>query len=332
MADIKRLLEQASEITKKRIAVVTETGCRVYPEGTELPMDYKEAVREVGRNYKGWNIYSCCAPEENTIVCIEAEEYHESETTGLVILLVRSALAAEAGGESYLRKAVEGNYDAAELAVLEEKLLEYLPGYILLIDNFKDSREDVLEILVNSMNIKASASEEHRIVAVAEEENIEEACGGFVKNVLSELLVECKVAIGGRAKTASEIHLLYENCREAFCLKSIYGLTENVLDYEAMYGYRIAGSLDPKLKLMIQERVFTPEFIEAANGELGTTIEEFFRNNLNLTDTAAKLYVHRNTLLYRLDKIHKYTGFDLKRFEDSWLFKLAWMLHKENKK
>lgn len=332
MADIRQLLEQAAEITKKRIAVVRETGCQVYPEGTDLPMDYKEAGRKAGRNYKGWNIYSCGAPEENAIICIEAEEYYESETTGLVILLVRSALAAEALGESYLRKAVEGNYDAAELAVLEEKLLEYLPGYVLLIDNFKDSREDVLEILVNSMIIKASVSEEHRIVALAEEENIAEACGSFVKNVLSELLVECNVAIGGRAKAAREMHLLYENCKEALCLKSIYGMTENVLDYEAMYGYRIAGSLDPRLKLMIQERVFTPEFIEAANGELGITIEEFFRNNLNLTDTAAKLYVHRNTLLYRLDKIHKYTGFDLKRFEDSWLFKLAWMLHKENKR
>jgi hypothetical protein len=295
-------------------------------------MDYKEASRKAGRNYKGWNIYPCGFPDKNILVCIEAEKYFQSETTGLVILLVSSAVAGEADSEAYLRKAVEGNYDAAGLAALEEKLSQYLPGYILLIDNFKDCREDVLEILVNSMKIKACISESDRIVAVAEEDNIEEACGSFVKNVLSELLIECRMAIGGRAKTVGEMHQLYENCKEAFCFKSIYGLKENVLDYEAMYGYRIAGSLDPKLKAMIQERVFTPEFIEAANGELGTTIEEFFRNNLNLTDTAAKLYVHRNTLLYRLDKIHKYTGFDLKKFEDSWLFKLAWMLHKENKK
>ncbi|MGE5677174.1 MAG: PucR family transcriptional regulator [Pseudomonadota bacterium] len=332
MADMKRLLEQAAEITKKSIAVVTESGCQVYPGGLAFPMDYKEASRKAGRNYKGWNIYTCGAAEKNTLVCIEAEEYFESEMTGLVILLVSSTIAGEADDEAYLRKAVEGNYDAAELAALEEKLSQYLPGYILLIHDFKDCREDVLEILVNSMEIKTCISESGRILAVAEEENIAEACGSFVKNVLSELLVECKVAIGGRAKTVREMHQLYENCKEAFCIKSIYGLKENALDYEAMYVYRIAGSLDPKLKALIQERVFTPEFIEAAHGELGTTIEEFFKNNLNLTDTAAKLYVHRNTLLYRLDKIHKYTGFDLKKFEDSWLFKLAWMLHKENKK
>jgi DNA-binding PucR family transcriptional regulator len=99
-----------------------------------------------------------------------------------------------------------------------------------------------------------------------------------------------------------------------------------------MYGYRIAYNLDPKLKEFISSRVFTAEFKELLGGELGITIEEFFKNNLNLTDTAAKLYIHRNTLLYRLDKINKCTGFDIKRFEDSWLFKLAWMIHKENSK
>lgn len=332
MADMKQLLEQAVHIIKKRIAVITKTGCQVYPEGSDLPIGYKEASRKAGSNHKGWNIYSCGAPDDNIFVCIEAEKYYETETTGLVLLLLSSTAAGEADRESYMRKAAEGNYDAAELAALEEKLSQYLPGYLLLIGDFKDSREDVLEILVNSMNVKTSFCEEDRIVAVAEDEDIAEVCGSFVKNVLSELLVECKVAIGGRAKTVREIHRLYENCKEAFCLRSIYGLKENVLDYEAMYGYRIADSLEPKIKAMIQERVFTPEFIEAANGELGTTIEEFFRNDLNLTDTAAKLYVHRNTLLYRLDKIHKYTGYDLKRFEDSWLFKLAWILHKENNK
>ena len=76
-------------------------------------------------------------------------------------------------------------------------------------------------------------------------------------------------------------------------------------------------------------KVFTDEFSDMVKGELGITIEEFFRNNLNITDTAAKLYIHRNTLLYRLDKIYRCTGFDLKRFEDSWLFRLAWMVFKE---
>jgi sugar diacid utilization regulator len=241
-----------------------------------------------------------------------------------------TALEGEDSAAAYMRKALEGKYDAAELVKLEENLKDCLPGYILVVDNFEDSRDEVLEILINTMNIKISLTYENRIIAAADEENIEEACNSFIKNVLSELLMECKAVIGGRAAKASELHGFYENCIEALCLKQIYSLGDSVINYEGMYGYRIAYSLDPKLKESISRRVFTAEFKEMVSGELGTTIEEFFKNNLNLTDTAAKLYVHRNTLLYRLEKIQKCTGFDLKRFEDSWLFKLAWMIYKEN--
>lgn len=136
--------------------------------------------------------------------------------------------------------------------------------------------------------------------------------------------------IGGKAQSARELSRLYTNCIEALCLRQVYKLAENVLDYDGMFGYRIAYGLAPELKKSIKERVLTPEFMEMADGELGITIEEFFRNNLNLTDTAAKLYIHRNTLLYRLEKINRCTGFDLKKFEDSWLFKVAWMIYKED--
>jgi hypothetical protein len=332
MIEMKLLLARAAEVTQKRIAVIMSNDTLVYPEGDHRCLTYEEACKKEGKNYKGWNIYACGADERRFFVCVSADKYYESEATGLIMLLLNSAVSSEASEETFMKKAVEGNYDAAELSRLEENLKSCLPGHMLLIDNYKDSRDEVFEILINTMDIKISFFLDNRIIAVAEDENISEACSSFIKNVLSELLIECEVAIGGKAEAAKELHQLYENCKEALCLKNIYNLGDRVLNYEAMYGYRIAYNLDPKLKEFIKGRVFTDEFNEVANGELGITIEEFFKNNLNLTDTAAKLYVHRNTLLYRLDKIHKYTGFDLKRFEDSWLFKLAWMIHKENSK
>lgn len=324
------LLEKAAEITKKQMAVVMKSGSLIYPEAAVPHISYEEACKNAGKNFRGWNIYACGAPEAGFFVCIGADSYFESETTALVTLLMNSSVSEEASLEAYLQKAVAGNYDAAELAILEEKLKDRLPGHMLLVYDFKDSMDEVLEILANTMDVKAAFVYDNRIVALAEEEDIAEACSAFVKNVLSELLLECGAIIGGRAEAAGELHELYENCREALCLKSIYGLGESVLSYDDMYGYRIAYNMEPGLKESIRGRVFNEDFTAAANGELGITVEEFFRNNLNLTDTAAKLYVHRNTLLYRLDKIYRYTGFDLKKFEDSWLFKLAWMINKEN--
>lgn len=330
MMEMKLLLERAADITKKPIAVVMKSGSLVYPEDTALRISFEEACINSGTNYRGWNIYVCGSPEVKFYACIASDRYFESEITGLVTLLFNAAISGEASHGVYLRKAADGDYDAGELAILEENLKDCFPSQMLLIYDYKDSIDEVLEVMTNTLNVKESFINDNRIIVLADEEDIDEACSAFVKNVLSELLIECGIIIGGRAEAARDLHLLYENCMEALCLKRIYSLGDRVLSYDAMYGYRIANDLDPKLKEFIHSRVFTKEFVAAYNAEMGTTIEEFFRNNLNLTDTAAKLYVHRNTLLYRLEKINKYTGFDLKKFEDSWLFKLAWMINKEN--
>lgn len=329
MADIRILLSKAAEIIKKEIAVVTQDGSIVYPEGNECDITYEEAYKATGKNCRGWNVYMSHADMVKFFICVRSDKYYESEATELVILLLGSAFEKDDSAAAYMEKAVEGKYDAAGLAKLEENLSDCFPGYMLLVDNLGDSRDEILEVLVNTMNVKISLIYDNSIIVLADEENIEEVCRSFIENVLSELLIECKALIGGRAEKASELHGLYQNCIESLCLKQIYSLGDSVINYEGMYGYRTAYNLDPNLKESIKNKVFTPEFEEMANGELGITIEEFFRNNLNLTDTAAKLYIHRNTLLYRLEKIQKCTGFDLKRFEDSWLFKLAWMIRKE---
>lgn len=329
MADMKVMLEKAAGIIKKNMAVLLKEESLVCPEGSDIGITYEEACKNSGRNYKGFNIYMSEVAGTKFFLCVSSDKYYESEAVKLAMLLLGSTAEAGDSPASFMKMALEGKYNAAELARLEEKLKPCLPGYLLLIDDFGDSGDVVHEILVNTMDIKTCLEHDNRMIAVADEENILEACSSFIKNVLSELLIECRIVIGGKAANARELHQLYENCIEALCLRQIYNLGDSILNYEGMYGYRIAHNLDPRLKEFISRRVFTDEFREMVNGELGTTIEEFFRNNLNLTDTAAKLYIHRNTLLYRLDKIHKSTGFDLKRFEDSWLFKLAWMIYKE---
>jgi hypothetical protein len=154
MADIKALLTQAAEITKKKIAVVTQNGSIVYPEESVLDITYEEARKKVGKNCRGWNIHMSDAAEAGFFVCIGSDKYYESEVNEMIMLLLSSAFEREDPAAATLRKAVEGKYDAAELAKLEENLSAYLPGYLLLIDNFGDSREEVLEILINSLNIK----------------------------------------------------------------------------------------------------------------------------------------------------------------------------------
>ena len=82
------------------------------------------------------------------------------------------------------------------------------------------------------------------------------------------------------------------------------------------------------LRRQFYELAFSEPLKKVMNDEMQTTITKFFDNNLNLSEAARKLYIHRNTLIYRLDKIQKVTGLDLRRFEDSMLLKIIIMMGK----
>ena len=79
---------------------------------------------------------------------------------------------------------------------------------------------------------------------------------------------------------------------------------------------------------MFLKEVFKKESINVLDNETIGTIQKFFENNLNVSETSRKLFVHRNTLVYRLDKIKKLTGLDLREFDDAIIFKVAMMVNK----
>ena len=79
---------------------------------------------------------------------------------------------------------------------------------------------------------------------------------------------------------------------------------------------------------MFLQEVFKKNPIDALDQETLFTINKFFENNLNVSETARKLFVHRNTLVYRLEKIKKLTGLDLREFDDAITFKVALMVKK----
>ena len=79
---------------------------------------------------------------------------------------------------------------------------------------------------------------------------------------------------------------------------------------------------------MFLSEVFKKNPIESLDADTLDTINKFFENNLNVSETSRKLYVHRNTLVYRLEKIKKLTGLDLREFDHAIVFKVAMMVNR----
>jgi carbohydrate diacid regulator len=91
---------------------------------------------------------------------------------------------------------------------------------------------------------------------------------------------------------------------------------------------RLIYQLPMSLCRMFIKEIFDGKSPDDLDDETLTTINKFFENNLNVSETSRQLYIHRNTLVYRLDKLEKSTGLDLRVFEDAITFKIALMVVK----
>ena len=108
----------------------------------------------------------------------------------------------------------------------------------------------------------------------------------------------------------------------------VFDTEKSIINYENLGIGRLIYQLPTTLCEMFLQEVFKKNPIDALDQETLFTINKFFENNLNVSETARKLFVHRNTLVYRLEKIKKLTGLDLREFDDAITFKVALMVKK----
>ena len=108
----------------------------------------------------------------------------------------------------------------------------------------------------------------------------------------------------------------------------VFDNEKSVISYENLGIGRLIYQLPSTLCEMFLQEVFKKGSLESLDHETLMTIQAFFENNLNVSETSRTLFVHRNTLVYRLDKIKKVTGLDLREFEHAITFKVALMVKK----
>ena len=136
------------------------------------------------------------------------------------------------------------------------------------------------------------------------------------------------VGIGTVATHLRDLAKSYKEAQIAIEVGKVFDTERYVINYENLGIGRLIYQLPTTLCEMFLQEVFKKNPIDALDKETLFTINKFFENNLNVSETARKLFVHRNTLVYRLEKIKKLTGLDLREFDDAITFKVALMVKK----
>ena len=179
-----------------------------------------------------------------------------------------------------------------------------------------------------------TAVDEKNIIVVKELEasegyqEMEQAANAMLELLKAEGEEGLHVAYGTIVSDIKEVSKSYKEAKLALDVGKIFFNEKDVIAYSTLGIGRLIYQLPiPLCKMFIRE-IFEGKSPDDFDEETLTTINKFFENNLNVSETSRQLYIHRNTLVYRLDKLQKSTGLDLRVFEDAITFKIALMVVK----
>lgn len=142
----------------------------------------------------------------------------------------------------------------------------------------------------------------------------------------AEAMLNVRVAFGTVVQELKDVSKSYKEAKMALDVGKIFYAEKNVVAYSILGIGRLIYQLPVSLCKLFVEEIFGENVPSQLDDETLTTINKFFENNLNVSETSRQLFVHRNTLVYRIEKIQKSTGLDLRNFDDALTFKIALMV------
>ena len=159
-------------------------------------------------------------------------------------------------------------------------------------------------------------------------EELEKMASGIEDTLKNELRIKTIIGIGTVADHLRELADSYKDAQTAIEVGKVFDNEKSIMNYENLGIGRLIYQLPTTLCEIFLSEVFKKNSIDSLDQETLFTINKFFENNLNVSETSRKLFVHRNTLVYRLEKIKKLTGLDLRQFDHAIVFKVALMVRK----
>ncbi len=142
----------------------------------------------------------------------------------------------------------------------------------------------------------------------------------------SEALLNVRVSYGTVVRELREVSKSYKEAIMALNVGRIFYAEKKVTAYSNLGIGRLIYQLPQNLCRMFIEEIFNGSQIYDIDDETLTTVNKFFENNLNVSETSRQLFIHRNTLVYRIEKLQKLTGLDIRTFDDALTFKIAMMV------
>ncbi|MCR5594449.1 MAG: helix-turn-helix domain-containing protein [Lachnospiraceae bacterium] len=208
----------------------------------------------------------------------------------------------------------------------------------IIVETMADKDNNTLELIrlyMGSNNLDfVTAVDENNVIVVKDmsdsdaEKEIDKVTKGIVSYLQKEGQKNVRVAYGTIINEIKEVSRSYKEAKMAMDVGKIFFDERNIIAYSELGIGRLIYQLPIPLCKMFIKEIFDGHSPDELDEETITTINKFFENSLNVSETSRQLFIHRNTLVYRLDKLQKSTKLDIRIFEDAITFKIALMVVK----
>ena len=311
---IQTALDEIKDISRIDLALYTEKGKPVAatfePEGDleGAITSFADSMAE-SQMLSGYHFFKVIADGEIEYILLTKSQAEDAYMVGrLAVCQIRNLAAA------YMEQFDRNNF-----------MQNILLGNMLVVDMYNKAQ-------------KLHIEQAERVVYVIDLEDKKDSTAvELVKNLFAtkmrdyvtevdEAMVRVRVGYGNQVNNLPDIAKSYQEAKMALEVGKIFYAEKETIAYRYLGIGRLIYQLPMSLCEMFIHEVFGDEIPDIFNEETTTTIQKFFENNLNISETARQLYVHRNTLVYRLERLEKIIGLDIRKFDDAMTFKLALMV------
>lgn len=280
---------------------------------------------------------------EYVLVTICADE-NASVLAQMAVCQIRNlaiSFAEQFDRNNFMQNILLGNMLTVDIYSKAKKLhIEPEERVVFVVDTGKHKSDIAMELVKNLSETKSgdfvTSVDEHSIVLVKSmgnvpaekrEEYAKSVADLLVDNLHMEAMIKVRVGYGNIVSQIQEIAVSYQEAKMALEVGRVFYAECDTISYGRLGIGRLIYQLPKSLCEMYIREVFGGEIPEILNDEEAmSTINNFFENNLNISETARQLYVHRNTLVYRLERIEKAIGLDIRTFDDAMTFRIAVMV------
>ena len=299
------------------------------------------AENQLVQGYQYFKVFDNGSPEYIVMIKGEDEEaYRIGKISAFQIQNLLVAYKERFDGDNFIKNLLLDNLLLVDIYSRAKKLRieNNVPRVVFLIETEIDKEFNVVEIVRSIFPTKqkdfVTAVDEKSIILVKElkekdsKEEIDQISKHIYDTLSAEAMTSVYVAIGTVVNDLKNVSASYKEAKMALEVGKIFEENKKIVNYEQLGIGRLIYQLPAPLCKMFINEVLHGLSMDQFDEETLTTVNKFFENNLNVSETSRQLYIHRNTLVYRLDKLQKMTGLDLRNFDDAIIFKIMLMVSK----